>query len=359
MKMRFLFLIAILSAMVFAPKTTPAQTKSALVSTAQPTAGQPMLLDVVVTDKADRPVGDLKPEDFKVLDNKEARSIAGVRPVAGEDLKADPPTEAILLVDQIGSYAEMVAIERKGVEAWIAQSGAQLAIPTSLVFLTETELNYQGKPSRDPKVLLDNLEKNPNPQRSFQPQGGFEQWIEIRQKSLEAVNGLALKLRDRPGRKLVVWISPGWPPFSDQTQQKTAQQMQGLFDYIVGISTVLREARVTLYHVDPQGGSTNLSSEISGSNYQQYVKPVPSPKQADNGNLMLQVLATQTGGKVIYGSNNIAKMISQCLADAHAFYVLNYDAPHATHANEYHAVQIQVNKPGLKARTLTGYYAQP
>lgn len=354
MRARPLFLLVILSGLILSPRAGGAQ-----AAAAGPASGTSTVLDVVVTDKGDRPITGLQAEDFKVLDNKEARTIAGVRPVAGEDLKADPPTEAILLVDQIGTYAEMVAIERKGIEAWIAQSGGQLAVPTSFVFLTETELNYQGKPTRDAKVLLDNLEKNPNPQRSFQPQGGFEQWIEIRQKSLEAVNGLALKLRDQPGRKLVVWIGPGWPPFSDQTQQKTAQQMQGLFDYIVGISTVLREARVTLYHVDPQGGATNLNSELTGSYYQQYMKGVASPKQADNGDLMLQVIAAETGGKVLYGSNNIAKMIGQCLADAQAFYVLSYDAPHATHTNEYHAIQIQVNKPGLKARTLAGYYGQP
>ncbi len=345
MKVRFLFLIGIASAFVFAPKTTPAQTKPVLASAALPATGQPLVLDVVVTDKADRPVGDLKPEDFKVLDNKEARSVTGARPVAGEDLKADPPTEAILLVDEINTPFEMMSNERKNIEDFIAQSGGHLTIPTSFFFLSETELDYQGKPTRDAKVLLDNLEKNPNPQRSFQLQGGLQQEVQMREKSLQALNGLALKLRDEPGRKLVIWISPGWQAFSDVTHQKSAQEMQGLFDYIVGISSVLRDARITLYSVDPRGAQRDLATAGNGY-YQEYVKGVASPKQADNGDLMVQVIATQTGGKVVYGSNNIAKMIGQCLADAQAFYVLNYDAPHATHANEYHAIQIQVNKPG-------------
>jgi hypothetical protein len=47
------------------------------------------------------------------------------------------------------------------------------------------------------------------------------------------------------------------------------------------------------------------------------------------------------------------------MADAQEFYVLSYDAAAAKAANEYHGVQVQVNKPGLKVRTRTGFYAQP
>jgi hypothetical protein len=52
-------------------------------------------------------------------------------------------------------------------------------------------------------------------------------------------------------------------------------------------------------------------------------------------------------------------MIDQCVADAQVFYELTYDASTAKAANEYHSIQIQVNKPGMKASTLTGFYAQP
>jgi VWFA-related protein len=348
MTARPLFVFAVLSGLILAPR----------MGAAQAAASAPTVLDVVVTDKADRPVAGLKAEDFKVLDNKQQRNVIGVREVAGETPNAEPPVEAVLLVDEINSSFEVMARERKELENYLLQSAGPLPIPTSFVFLTETELQYQGQPSRDAKVLLGNLEKNPNPQRSFQPQGGFQQAVQMREKSLEALNGLALKLRDRPGRKLVIWISPGWEAFPNLSVQKSAKEMDGLFTYIVSLSTLLREARITLYSVDPYGAQRDLA-RAANSEYQPFVKGVASAKQADNGNLYLQVIATQTGGKVLYGSNNIAKMIDQCLADAEAFYVLSYDAPTATHANEYHGIQIQVNKPGLKARTRTGFYAQP
>jgi VWFA-related protein len=183
-------------------------------------------------------------------------------------------------------------------------------------------------------------------------------WAQMREKSLQALNGLALKLRDQPGRKLVIWISPGWESFSNVSAQKSAKEFEALFTYIVGISTALRDARITLYSVDPYGGPRDLA-QAGNAYYGEYVKGVASPKQADNGNLMLQVIAVQTGGRVLYGTNNVAKMLDQCLSDAEEFYVLSYESLPAKTANEYHGIQIQVNKPGLKARTRTGFYAQP
>jgi VWFA-related protein len=353
MKARTLFLFAILSALVLGSSTNSAQAVPA-----GEVADVPTILDVVATDKADRPVAGLQAEDFKVLDNKQQRSVISLRGVAGESAQADPPIQAFLLVDIVNSPFDTMATERKNIEDYLRQSGGHLPVPTSFVFLTDTELKYQGQPTRDANVLLDNLEKNPPPQRSAQPQAGFQEWVQMREKSLQALNGLALKLRDEPGRKLVIWISPGWQAFSNVSDQKSPKELEGLFNYIVGISTVLREARVTLYSVDPYGASRDLAM-AGNTYYQEYMKGVLSPKQANNGDLMLQVIATQTGGKVLYGSNNIAKMIDQCFADAQAFYVLTFNAPHATHPNEYNGIQVQVNKPGLKVRAPTGFYAQP
>jgi len=38
---------------------------------------------------------------------------------------------------------------------------------------------------------------------------------------------------------------------------------------------------------------------------------------------------------------------------------MTFDAPSATRENEYHSLDVKVNKPGLKARTRMGYYTQP
>jgi hypothetical protein len=45
--------------------------------------------------------------------------------------------------------------------------------------------------------------------------------------------------------------------------------------------------------------------------------------------------------------------------DAGAYYTLSFDPPRAEHADEYHDLEVKIDKSGLKPRTNTGYYYEP
>jgi VWFA-related protein len=366
MKNRPAFLLALLGALLLAPVATAAQAASAGPSSeakpqspAQAKAGdanRAVTLDVVVTDKSGKPVPGLKVQDFMVLDNKAPRDILSFHEAEEASANADPPVEVYLLVDMINLGFVSSADERRNIAEYLKGSGGHLAVPTSFIFLTDTGLKFQKQPTQDANILLANLESNPTSQSASRDASGYNGVAQRREKSLQALDVLAVNLSKKPGRKLVIWLSPGWAAFSHATNQKTRAELQVLFNYIVAVSTVLTEARITLYSVDPLG-----ASYINKDNfyYKDFLKGVAFPKDGDNADLMLQVLATQTGGKVVFGSNDTASMINECLADAGAFYVLTYNAPPATHTNEYHGIEVKVDNPGLKARTRTGYYAQP
>ncbi len=130
-----------------------------------------------------------------------------------------------------------------------------------------------------------------------------------------------------------------------------------LFNSVVQFSQQLRDARITLYSIDPLG--MNDAGSFRTFYYQSFLKGVTAVKKVDSGNLALQVLATQSGGLVLNSSNDFQKLMLTPLTDAKAFYTLSFDAPPADHADEYHSLEVKVDKPGLTARTRTGYYAQP
>ena len=46
------------------------------------------------------------------------------------------------------------------------------------------------------------------------------------------------------------------------------------------------------------------------------------------------------------------------MADAKAFYLLSFDGLPGDGPDEYHALEVKIDKPGVKARTRYGYYAQ-
>jgi VWFA-related protein len=125
----------------------------------------------------------------------------------------------------------------------------------------------------------------------------------------------------------------------------------------VALSDGLRRARITLFNIDPLG--TMNAGTLGTSDYKQFIKPVKKAEQADNGNLALQVLATQSGGRVLNPSNDVAGEVATCVADANSYYVLSFNGLPGDGPDEYHALDIELDKPGLTARTRSGYYAQP
>jgi VWFA-related protein len=120
----------------------------------------------------------------------------------------------------------------------------------------------------------------------------------------------------------------------------------------VDVSRKLREARITLYSLYTIVG-------LNGIAYEAYLKPVKEAQKADGPNLGLQVLVTQTGGRVLDPSNDLAGQIDNCIADIGAYYTLTFAPPAAAQADEYHDLKVQASQPGLTARTNSGYYNQP
>jgi hypothetical protein len=133
------------------------------------------------------------------------------------------------------------------------------------------------------------------------------------------------------------------------------------FDYITEFSTRLREARVELSSIN-----INLWPYPPGwfypdthFNYQDYLAGVKSSKAISPKNLALQVLATQSGGRVLSIPGDLAGEIDELIAEDGAFYAISFDPPRAEEVDEYHDLKVELGKPDLVARTGTGYYDEP
>lgn len=137
--------------------------------------------------------------------------------------------------------------------------------------------------------------------------------------------------------------------------QLSFNQQKQIFGSVVDLSDQLRNARITLYAVDPLGAEESLSRDLY---YQAFLDGVVKPRDVNIGNLALQVFAAQTGGLVI-NSNDVTEMLQRSMRDTTAYYEITYKPGPAEHLDEYHHIQVQIARPGVTARTLRGYYAQP
>jgi len=70
------------------------------------------------------------------------------------------------------------------------------------------------------------------------------------------------------------------------------------------------------------------------------------------------VFAEQSGGRVFNASSDVTTAIAQA-ADAEVYYTLSFKAQLGDEPDEYHTLQVKVDRPGIKIRTRVGYYAQP
>jgi VWFA-related protein len=342
----YLFCLSLSSALAQQPAASPS-----------PVANRRITLDVVVTDKSGTPTPGLQQQDFTLLDNKQPAKILSFDAKQGGGATADPPVEVILVVDEVNSTFRSIAVERDQLEKFLRRNGGELDRPTSMVFFSDKGAAIGSTSSRDGNVLLGELNEHQTALRTVTRSQGIYGAGDRIKLSLNALEQLITYEATRPGRKLVIWISPGWPLLSGPREELTSKDQNGVFGTIVALSDGLRQARITLSSIDPLG--TADAGGFRTIYYESFLKGIKKPSQVHIGNVGLQVLATQSGGRALNSSNDVAGEIETCVADANAFYVLTFDGLPGDGPDEYHALELKIDKPGLTARTRTGYYAQP
>jgi VWFA-related protein len=325
---------------------------------AQPPAAQsgPITLDVVVTDKGGHPIRGLKQEDFTLLDNKQPVAIHSFE---AHDLETphDDPRALFLVIDDVNADFSVISIVRTQIENFLHANGGHLPVPTAIFLLTDAGLSQVTPVSSDGNALADVLHKSQGQLHEIPRSAGFYGGEERLQISLQGLSALATRLSQASGRKLVVWLGPGWPIFDNPNVMISSQQQRNFFSAIVNLSSTLRQSEITLYAIDPLGTVDAASSRTFL--WENFTKPVTKPTKSDPGNLALQVFAVHSGGIVLSGSNDITGEIAKCANDESAWYSLTFDPQRGDTPDAWHDVQVKVDKPGTVVRTSNGYYAQP
>jgi len=337
-------------------KDRPPAGRAASSSGAIERAGQ-IQLDLVVTDAAGRAVTGLQPWDLAVTDNGEARKILTFRAFNGTTVKPEPPVEVILVLDMLNLPFQQVAFVRQQVEQFLKENDGRLKQPVALMVLTDAGLRVQPRPSTDGNALVGIVKQIGAGVSSISPAMGGQGFVERFQLSVRQLEAIAENAANAPGRKLLIWVGPGWPMLDVRADGYSEKDQLRYFDGIVELSTKLREARMALYSVSPQDSS--IDSGLRSQVYRAFLKGVKTPEQADSGDLALKVLVTQSGGLILGPDNDLAGQIDRCVGDANGFYRVSFNPPPAAHRDEYHELKIAVDKPGLTVRTTSAYYNQP
>ena len=312
---------------------------------------QGIRIAVVVDAKSGQPVAGLMQQDFTVLDNKTPRPITSFRVVNA----ASEPVHVILLVDAVNMPYQALAYTRQGIEEFLKANEGKLAYPTTLAVLTDQGAKIVQDFSSDGNALNDIFHSQ---QIGLRQITRTSEWggIERLQISLEAFHQLAAFAAKNPGRKVVIWISPGWPLISGPNVTLSARDAQHIFNDVVSISNQLRQDKLTLYNVNPAGVDESLAR---ADLYQAFLKAPTKPNTIEPGALGLQVLAIHSGGIAIESNSDVAGNIETCLNEFRSWYEIAFDPLPADRPNEYHHIEVRLDQRALTVHTTDGYYANP
>jgi VWFA-related protein len=339
---------AVLAALFAGSLSAAAQQPLPAVSTPAPSSQQ-IKLDVVVDTKSGEPVTTLGQRDFTILDNKSQRPITGFKVVTAKQ----EPVEVIVIIDSVNTPYELVAYVRDQTEKFFKDKEGALAHSTNFAVFTDNGVQIESKFSTNGIALSEALESQQVGLRKINrsSQWGGSDRLNLSVRALHQVADYAATL---PGRKIVIWMSPGFPLLSGPGVYLTPKEEQEIFGDVQYFSSTLRQGHVTLYDLNPVGVNESL---VRANYYEDFLQGVSRREDAQFADLSIQVLSAQSGGLTLISNNDLAAQIQKCLLDVDSWYEIVFDPSPPDKPNEYHRIEVKLAQPGLVARTRTGYYS--
>jgi VWFA-related protein len=172
-------------------------------------------------------------------------------------------------------------------------------------------------------------------------------------RRLRALETLAAALAPLRQKKSVIYFSSGVGGTSVDNQV----ELRAAIDRAV-------RANLAIYPVDARGleamvpggdasrASTTGQDVFSGRSVQR-----DFDRQATSQDT-LSALASDTGGKAFFDTNEFAGVFDRVLADTSAYYVLGYTSTNARQDGKFRRIKVQVKGTGLRVEHRSGYYAQ-
>ena len=317
-----------------------------------------VVLDMVVVDAKGAVVKDLKRDEFHVEEAGQPQTIlnfdqSGTHTPAPElviDSTADLDRLAprapvdIVLLDEFNTRFEDMAFARYSLKKYLEKQPDKLITPTMLIAVDLQHFTVLHDYTQNKDEILSALDHHFVSYPWQMHQGA---WVAERYgTAFITLRRVAEAVMGHPGHKNMIWIGRGFPashfggwPIDTENRINSAVQ-----DCV----NMLRDARVTLYTIDPAG--VMVDPGLYGGD------PMVDPF---GGNYDFSRLAKATGGRTLYGRNDVDMEIQTAVQDGANFYTLTYRPANITlDPQKFRRIKITVDRPGLKVITREGYYLQ-
>jgi VWFA-related protein len=329
-----------------------------------------VVLDVVVTDKKGNVVNDLKPEDFTIVEDTVPQTIRSFEPPSAhfipeqtkvaevksmDDVQKKMPNApiTILVLDELNTKFEDMSYARYTLQKYLKSQPAKLAQPTSMTVATNTHFIQIHDYTLDRDALLKALAAHQVEYPFKASRGGGSFAAENLAATLSMLQQIARATSGHPGRKNMIWVGKGFPPV-DLTNQldSTAATLTNAVQQTVN---QLRDARITLTTIDPTATNSYVESIVTPDDLD--VELDAMGDDPFSGDINFTNLAPETGGRAVYGRNDVGVQIGDAIHEGGNYYTLSYTPSSASdEQSQYRHIAIKLSRPDLTATTRNGYY---
>ncbi len=375
-------------------------------------------LDVTVTDKNGKIIGDLKPEEVEIFENGEKQEISNFSfisnvksadapapkksekpdknavPIPTGQLKPEQVRRTVaLVVDDLSLSFESTYFVQRALKKFVneqMQAGDLVAI-----IRTGAGIGALQQFTSDKRQLLAAVEKvrwNPvgnGGVSAFAPiqnsndnltggsgnqddeddngDGGdstteFNNFREsvFASGTLGAVNFIVRGMRDLPGRKSVMLLSDGFQIF--ESGANGSLQSGRVLDSLKRLVDLANRSSVVVYTMDARGLQTvglTAEDDTGGKTSAQIEESL-----SDRRNKLFDTqsgliyLARETGGLAIYNNNDLSNGIAKMLDDQ-SYYLIGYQPDAETFdpaKRRFNKFVVKVKRPGARARYRSGFF---
>ncbi len=378
-------------------------------------------VNVVVQDKKSQPISDLTQDDFEVTEQGKPQKIAvfsvesnqkaiGRAEVLPANTYSNMPLRAgasqnltVILFDTLNTPFTDQVNARKEVLRFLQQIESQdrvaiygLANSLSVIHdftgnaevLARALARYRTRLSPDQASSVPKAEDNTSLAVDAQEaaiiaamdaflnqtnQLTADYYIERRTAiTLQALADISNHLASLPGRKVLVWVSAGFPfHYGSDTFQVNQANVgsKNSAEILARAERAITDANVAVYPVDAR-----LFMSVATVNPISSAEAVTTGRQLSRGiqvtgtqamdevlssHNTMQELADKTGGRAIYNSSDVQGAIRRALDDSRVAYTLGYYPAQTKFDGKFRQIKVSVKRSGAQLMYRRGYYALP
>jgi VWFA-related protein len=183
--------------------------------------------------------------------------------------------------------------------------------------------------------------------------------------TLTALQNLARALEAIPGRKNLIWFASKFPvaifPEGDNRQVLQAFRGNELPEALRQTVNMLTRARIALYPVSARGliddrtMNADSSGQPNGDNFEK--NPYQESPAIRQTTATMDQLATDTGGRAIYTTNDVAAALTHDIQDGAHYYTISYTPSNEKMDGTFRRIEVRLAEGKYKLAYRRGYYA--